>query len=819
MHPIRVHMIAQAHLDPVWLWRWTEGQAEALATSQSAIDRLHEYPSLHFTRGESQIYQWIQEEDPVLWDEIGRAIRAGRWHVVNGMIIQPDMNLPHGESFVRHFLLGKRYMQEHLDADPKIGYCVDSFGHIGTLPQILKGCGIDYYVFMRPGPHEKDLPSQAFWWQAPDGSRVLAFRITASYGSRSTDHEEHIDQAIQATPSQLSDTMCFFGVGNHGGGPTREQIDNVQAIAKARTDADIRFSSPQAYFEAVSSAPAIDTLPTVAEELQFHAVGCYSANSPLKQNHRRAECRLLIAERMVVLAAIWSSRSVCSQSLHKLWHTLCFNQFHDILGGCAIKEAEDDAIRALGAVISGAQEITNRCGRAIAAEIDTRGIGGAMVLFNPSLSSTEQYIEYEPWTEWQPWESGGWSLSDECGRQVPCQVVETREALSSPQHGVNRVLFKASIPPLGYRTYRFGRDQTPIRPEGSARASQAGLENDRLIVRLDPSSGAIVSCQDRSTHIEYVGSKGWNVAQVLQDTSDTWSHGVQRFDQVVAHFGDAHITISDDGPLQASLLVERTYESNHWLQQLVLRHGQAELLIRNWLYWQGHWQMIKLAFDVPTESPQAAHDVPFGWCHRPCDGKEVPTHMWMDVAGPVSGSDDRTLGLALVNDGKYGCDVKDSTMRLTILRCPPYAYHEPHVPESKHRYDWIDQGLQEFNLVLLPHTGDWRDARITERAREVNMPLVSTTVHGHAGRLPAVNSLASLSTDELELTALKPADDGDGYILRVADRHGRGGSGYLTWTHESFPVAVAPFQVATFRIRSEAGQWTLSPCNMIEAPR
>jgi alpha-mannosidase len=187
-----VHMIGQAHLDPVWLWRWTEGRAEALATCQSAADRLDEYPDFHFTRGESQIYEWVEREAPELFARIRERIAEGRWHAVNGMVIQPDMNVPSGESFVRQALIGKAYMREKLGVEPRVAYCIDSFGHAGTLPQILKGCGFDHYVFMRPQPHEKALPGQAFWWEGPDGSRVLTFRISGAYLSRGAEQEAHI---------------------------------------------------------------------------------------------------------------------------------------------------------------------------------------------------------------------------------------------------------------------------------------------------------------------------------------------------------------------------------------------------------------------------------------------------------------------------------------------------------------------------------------------------------------------------------------------------------------------------------------------------
>ncbi len=742
------------------------------------------------------------------------------------MVVQPDMNLPQGESFVRQALLGKTYLREHLGVEPRVAYCVDSFGHAGTLPQIFRKCSFDAYVFMRPGPHEKELPAQAFWWQAPDGSRVLAFRITASYATGPWDHTEHILRAVEAKPPQLFHTMCFFGVGDHGGGPTRQQIENVLRIARSRDDPEIRFSSPEAYFAAI--APEADTLPVVAEELQFHAVGCYSVNSALKRAHRQAECSLLVAERMATLAQIWVGQPAPMERLRALWHELCFNQFHDTLGGTSIKGAEDEAIMAFGRVILGAREIANDAGRAIASRVDTSGAGGTIVLFNPFAHPLTRYVEYEPWTGWQPWDEGHWGLADEQGQPVLYQLIETHEALTSPPGGIHRIVFPVTLPPMGYRVYRFapgipqvsttdGAQATRVE-QTAAKASRTTLENDRLAIRLDDETGAIVSCVDKESGLELVGERGWNVAQVLEDLSDTWSHGVRGFDQVIGAFGDARLTLVDHGPLQVSLLVERSYEGNPWLQQLILRQGEAEILVRNWLNWQGRWRMLKLAFDVAIDQPRAFHDIPFGWCERPTDGAEVPTQMWMDVTGPARGRAGQQIGLAMMNDGKYGCDVAGSTMRLTILRCPPYAYHLPHPVGTKRRYDWVDQGYQEFTLVLRPHVGDWRDAGVVQRARELNLPIVPITMHVPPGKRPPLASLLELSSPEMEPTALKPAEDGDGYIMRVADRHGRGGSGELRWISERFAIRVAPFEVITLRLTQRAGRWQMIPCDMLERP-
>ncbi len=813
-----VHMIGQAHLDPVWLWRWTEGRAEALATSQSAVDRLAEYPDFHFTRGEAQIYQWIEQENPALFQTILDYIRAGRWHVVNGMVIQPDMNIPQGESFVRQVLLGKQYMRERLGVEPRVAYCVDSFGHAGTLPQILAKCGFDAYVFMRPGPHEKELPGQLFWWQAPDGSRVLTFRIAQAYTTRVVDQTEHIAAALQANVAELDQVMCFFGVGNHGGGPTKAQIDNVTAGAAQRDDVAIRFSWPDAYFAALSPAD-LATLPVVAEELQFHAVGCYSVNSAFKRSHRLAECRLLVAERLAVLAAQWAGRPVPHARLHNLWHDLCFNQFHDTLGGSSIKEAEDDAIRALDGIVAAAEGLIDDAGRAVAAAVNTTGPGGTVALFNPAGQPTTQYVEYEPWTDWESWTAQSYNLADEQGVPVAYQTVETHEALTRGQHGLTRVVFAAQLPSLGYRVYRFAPGLPAAELPADLRATPTELENDRLRLRLDPATGAIVACVDKATGLDLVGG-GWNVAQVLEDKTDTWSHRVPGYSgPEVGRFQDATITVADVGPLQASLLVERGYGDNRWLQQIVLRRGSRDILIRNWLTWQGQWRIVKLAFDVAVDAPQAVHDVPFGWCARPVDGAEVPTQMWMDVSGPARQAPAQVAGAALVNDGKYGCDVTGSVMRLTILRCPPYAYHDPHPFPSKLRYEWVDQGYQEFALVVHPHVGDWRDSQVVETARALNLPIVPITMHSHPGSLPGQASLLALSSPAMELAALKPAQDGNGWIARIVDRHGRGGDGILTWQGASFPLALAPFEVATLRLAMTPAGPRCTPADMLERSR
>lgn len=809
--PVTVHMIAQAHLDPVWLWRWTEGRAEALATSQSALDRLMEYPDLHFTRGEAQVYEWIEDENPSMFRDIHEMVHQDRWHLVNGMVIQPDMNLPQGESFVRQILLGKGYFNRKFNREVSVAYCVDSFGHAGTLPQILKKCGFDHYVFMRPQEHEKELPPQAFWWQGPDGSRLLIFRISRSYASGGEDTLPLIEAALDDKPQALSDVACFFGVGNHGGGPTKQQIEKLIELRGRRDDVSIEFSSLQRYFNAIQ--PEAHQLSLVEDELQFHSVGCYSVNSRLKRLHRQAECALLQAERMAVQAYLWAGESVGQSHLQELWHDLCFNQFHDILAGTCIKEGQDESEMALESVILTARQLINRSGRLIAGRVKTSGNGGVFLLFNPFPEPLQTYVEYEPWTGWKSWQEGSWGLVDDQNQRIPYQLVEAQPATGG---GFVRLLFRVNLPPLGYRLYRFMQDLPAVDVENKVWVDESGLENELLRIRIDPHSGNIISCQNKHSGIEMVGSGGWNVPDVVEDLSDTWSHRIRIFDQVLGQFGNAKIRIGEQGPLQASMFIERSWEEEDrhgtWLQQLMIRPGEAEIVVRNWLYWHGSWRTLKLSFDSAVTGPQAVRDVPFGALPFPA-GLETPMQMWAAVYGAAAGS---CAGLAILNDGKYGCDLSGSTLRLTILRSPPYGYHIPHVVGSKQRYDLIDQGSQEFTLILRPFIGDWQSAGIVQRARQLNLPAVLVTNHAHPGDLPGSLSLCALEGSELELTSLKPAEDGAGFILRIADKHGLGGRGQLTWQGVKYPVACLPYEVITLRLFRQPEGWQIRTCDMLE---
>src|SRR5919107_1758280 len=258
MHQRTLHMIGNAHIDPVWLWQWPEGYEEVRATFRSALDRMNEYPDFIFTCDSAAYHE--------MFEEIRQRVAEGRWEIVGGWWVEPDCNLPSGESFVRQGLYSQRYFEEKFGRIATVGYNVDPFGHHGMLPQILRKQGMDAYCFMRPGPHEMPLPAPVFWWESVDGTRVLAFRLPHEYCAPREDLGYHLDKSIAQLPEHWTEMMAFYGVGNHGGGPTRENLDSIRRLDGAGAMPTLRHSTPQRFFDAIRASGA--ELPVVREELQ-----------------------------------------------------------------------------------------------------------------------------------------------------------------------------------------------------------------------------------------------------------------------------------------------------------------------------------------------------------------------------------------------------------------------------------------------------------------------------------------------------------------------------------------------------------------------
>ena len=358
----KLYLIGNSHIDPVWLWHWQDGYSEVLATFRSALDRMKETADFKYTSACAVYYQWVEKTDPEMFEEIKARVKEGRWNIVGGWFLQPDCNIPTGESFARHALISQRYFKDKFGIMAKSGYNVDSFGHNASLPKILRAGGMENYVYMRPDKNEKAQDFDLFAWKSDDGSVVTTYRIPESYGI-SLDILDKLDRIVDSIESDGKPRMAFYGVGNHGGGPTAELIDKI----KSKNIPHSGFATVDEYFSEVEK----DGLPIVGEELQHHARGCYSATSYVKTMNRRCEENLLVAERFCLLASRLVGFKYPKKALKKAWKNMLFNQFHDILAGCSIESAYVDASYLFGEIMSITEQAINGALQSICRKIDT----------------------------------------------------------------------------------------------------------------------------------------------------------------------------------------------------------------------------------------------------------------------------------------------------------------------------------------------------------------------------------------------------------------------------------------------------------------
>lgn len=814
----RVHLIGNAHLDPIWQWTWQEGYAEIKATYRSALDRISQFDEFVFTCAGASTYQWVEENCPEMFEEIRQRVREGRWRIVGGWWLQPDCNLPSGESLARHSLYAQRYFLEKFGVMAKTGYNVDSFGHNQMIPQILQKSGMENYVFMRPFPSEKALPYSLFWWESPDGSQVLTYRLPVTYCTRDNTPEglkNHLNACCDEVAGfQDVDMMAFYGVGNHGGGPTIQTIRILREMQASFEKGQLEFSHPDAYFDSIRRQDL--QLPVVTEDLQHHASGCYSALSEIKKKNRQAENRLTEAEKLSVLANRLTGLAYPMEKFRTAWEDVMFCQFHDTLAGTAVKSGYEDVYHFLGEAMAISSKASNAAAQKISWAIDTvdgqpfplskdgdwavweqERLGTPLVVFNPNGFDVEEYVRVnKPIT----------AVTDQQGTPVPMQRV--RAACSNGDRTAidKEGLFLARVPALGYRVYRVFMQREP---EGSAgdrrlRAEENRLENDWFVLELDRENGRIQSLFDKRTG-RMALIPGGNRALVVDDrAADTWSHGITVFDQVIGEFSQGDLTMVDRGELAATVRAVSRYGKSTLVQEFTLYRDLPDIDVRVRLDWQEEDALLKLSFDAGLADARAAYEIPFGYIEKPANAEEEPALQWAAVMG-----EDGALGVA--TDAKYSFSVSQSQLRMTAVRSPAYCYQGDYRDALSER---TDMGIQEFSYSLVPQPV-FDPAEMTRRAARLNNRLYTVMETFHTGTLPLEYRGMEIDRDNILLSACKAAEDGDGVVFRFYEAAGKETRAELRLPLAGADISArfAPFEIKTYHVGADG---TVRETNLLE---
>ena len=816
----RIHMIGTTHFDPVWLWTWDEAMASIRSTFRSALQRMREDPDFIYSFSCPPVFEWIRNVDSRLFEEIRKRVGEGRWQLVEGWWVQPDCSTAMGESYVRHGLYGQRYLKKTFGMTARGGFNTDSFGHSAMLPQILKKAGMDFYVFGRPSPAEKALPGPLFVWEAPDGSRVLAFRSGGEgANSYSRNLAEDIRKAGNTSAGLGHDLLMLYGVSDHGGAPTKEAIRLIRSLIEEKGKAyDVLFSQTDDFFDRQDQAG----LPVVRDELIVKFFGVFSNHTEVKRNNRRGEYRLLNAEKASLLAGLLFGEPCPREPLNRCWKDLLFNQFHDILGGASIKDAYFDARNLHGRVLQTAGEILHYGIQRISREIDTRGPkkpdglesnalepseGFNLVVWNLNARDMTTPIEGEIQWAWEfDWYRGPLSITDDSGRAFSCQIIQERSVLPGFR---SRFVFTDTVPSLGYKTYYIGREESRPFREVTSPANDFTIEGRRFRLEVCPKTGCIRSLFDKLRDREVLKDSARAVIQV--DEGDTWCFNIDGFGPETGAFSLESVRLVENGPVRSMIRTKGRFGQSTFEQDYLLYRDEDIIEGHFRVFWQERHRALKLLFDCLMEDLVVTSSIPYGSIERSCDGREMPTGEWLDLS-------DEDRGISLLMDSFFAYDVKGSVLGMTLLRSPIYGHltwKDPIDPRAD--YDIMEQGVREGRWRICVHDGDWRLAKIPEEAASFNNPVITVAEAPHTGTLPAESSFLKVDSSSSALVVFKHSEDGGDIILRLYEYAGERDEVVVSvmTPERSIRTTMNPYEIKTLRLLQNA-DWKAVDVDLLE---
>ena len=788
-----LHLTANAHIDLAWLWRWKETVQICHDTFSSVLEKMQKYP-FTFTQSQAQAYEWIEERYPHLFREIQKAVRQGKWEIVGGMWAEPDCNLIDGESWVRQILYAKKYFKEKFAQDARIGWNVDSFGYNWNMPQIYKKSGFNFFVTQKIEWNDTNLfPFHLFWWQGPDGSRILTYLPYERYNFTIKPYR-FIDILKQfELNTGLKDMMILFGIGDHGGGPTEEILLEAEKLKDIFIYPKVEYGTAEEYFSRITKEMDMNTLPVWKDELylEYHR-GTYTTQAKAKYNNRKSEVLLIDAEKICALATLCRSASYPKKRLAEAWKKVMFNQFHDILPGSSIRSVYQDSEEDYARVKKIGKNIIEESLHKISSRIDTSGVPGQpVVVFNSLFWPREEIIAIP-----RP-ANKDFVVRDSEAKRCLCQEVEAENSLIGPgsKEKKSLLLCKVKLPSFGYTTLfieerKEAKGKIAEQNKEQLKVDKYSLENEFFKVEINPASGNLASIYDKRKEREVLSDEG-NQLQILEEDklkSHAWN---------IAYTGKKwslnsleSIEIIEEGPLRGVIRVRRSflgdtklnvfwdaparnYPSSFFVQDIILYQGIPRIDFVTRVDWWEDNKLLKLVFPVRVKSKYATYEIPFGSILRPTTEDnswekarfEVPALRWADLS-------QGDYGVALLNNSKHGYDIHKSTIRLTLLRSPASdALKSSSVPDPL-----ADRGKHTIRYSLVPHAGNWKEALVYRNAYEFNFnPYIKSIKLQQENKKnePGEKSFLKIGPDNVLLTAFKQCEEEpECFILRVYEAWG-----------------------------------------------
>jgi len=815
----KLHLLSNAHLDPVWQWEWEEGAAAAVSTFRAAAEFCEEYEGYVFNHNEVILYKWIEEYEPALFKRIQRLVREGKWNIMGGWYLQPDCNMISGESFVRQILTGKAYFREKFGAEPTTAINFDSFGHTRGLVQILQQAGYDSYIFMRPDEMD-GLPAGDFVWEGFNGSKVMAHKIQGGYNSLMGKSREKVEQWLADHPDE-STGLVLWGVGNHGGGPSRVDLEQIGKLMQERDDYEIVHSTPESYFQDVRKK----ALPSYAGDLNPRFVGCYTSMIRIKQKHRQLENELFQTEKMLSAAAMQGLLAYPKGELDEALRDLLTAQFHDILPGTSVQPAEEASIRQIDHGLEIAARLKARAFFALAAGQPKAALKEYPILvYNPHPFPVKGVFECEFMLEDQNWkEEFSMPLVYRDGELLPCQPEKELSNLNLDWR--KRVVFEAELAPSSMNRFDCRiqmLDAKPL-PQLTEKDGYYRFETADLRVAVNARTGLIDEYV--AGDVSFVKPNAF-AALVVKDNEDPWRMDTHVFGQVEGTFalmneedsgtfsGVKHplpaVRVIEDGEVRTVIEAVFRYGSSTLVQAYKLPKRGTEVEVEVRVYWNEKDMMLKLSIPTVLDQGEFLGQTAFGINPLNGEGQETVSQKWVAVEDAGKG-----LAVTCINNGTYGGDFRGGEIRVSLLRSAGYCAHpigERPIMVQDRFQPRMDQGERKYTFWL--NAGELADRRASidrEALARNERPYALSFFPSGEGEKPA--PFLRLEDDSIQLSAFKKEERGEGYILRLFEPTGHGGS-----TTVSLPslgirekVRLNGFEFKTFRVLPGSGAFEEVP--------
>ena len=788
-----VFLLCSAHIDPVWLWPREEGVTEALATFETAARFCREYDGFVFNHNEALLYEWVERYDPELFAQIQSLVREGRWHIMGGWYLQPDCNMPSGESIVHQILEGRRYFWEKFGVSPRTAINFDSFGHSRGLAQILKKAGYDSYIVCRPGENDFPTPASDFLWEGYDGSQVLVHRTVDGYQSGYGKAGLKADKYLEMPPEN-GPYLCLWGVGNHGGGPSKVDLEELgQRIAQ---NPGLCHATPEEFFDAVRrSRPE---LPVVARPMNHWGVGCYTSEIRVKKLHRKLEGEYFFLEKMAVQASRLGAAPYPAAELSEIRKDLLFLEFHDILPGSSAERSEQQSLRTAAHGLEAAARkkldlfLSMTWGR-----VSPESPVTPIYLYNPHPVPVRGIFEYELQLPHSVKE--GFAQPVLTWDQKPVSVQREKEDNMVPIQWRRKMAFYAELPPASMSRMEFHTEILPEQPKaGSVTETPEALQfsNGRITVRINRRTGFLDAYQvDGKDYLK----EGSFAPVVFENIHDSWGMTLQKYDKPLAPFrlrtmenGGPELRVIEDGCVRAVVEGVLEYGRSLMVVQYFLPMQGTEVEVRLNLTFAEDTRLVKLAL-YPAESPfEFLGETVYGTETLAQDQQEEAAQKWLAAAGETS-------CLTLINDGVYGSSCDGNALYQTLISSCGYSAHpmegRQHVPEDRYVQNsdhirteyrfWINGGPREERLAAVSG-----EALIRQQPPMV-LAAFSGKCQGSRGSMWEVDNPA------VTVPAVKQAENGSGIVFRLFNSGSQGQTACLRMGQSQTKLTFGPYELKT----------------------